>query len=130
MTVQSSPQKMDVVPFVGVLLALLVTIISTAPAKTSSTRLDLPPAIVCDCVPQPTNITVTVSEFGLSVDDHGTTLAALQADICRQLGSDSCVGARVTVRADAETPYGRVADTVAQLGKEGFKINLLNEDIA
>ena len=118
-------------PFVGVLLVMVVTVIVAAPQEVRADRLNLPPATLCNCGPftEPPSIEIGATET--RVNGVVSSPQSLIPEICRAQGhaDGRCNGGRVQIRADAETPYGRVANTVSVLGEAGFSISLLGEDL-
>ena len=120
----------DAMPFVGVLLALVVTVISTMPSI-SSAKLDLPPAVICSCIAEPEPPRIRVLETSITVNDRPSSMNSLLSDVQTVQGQDERQGQRnsVILSATAETPYGKVAETVDRLSGAGFRVSLTNEDV-
>ena len=123
--------SLDVMPLVGVLLVLVVTVIAAGPQNISADRLNIPPAIAGCCLPTPDQPYIDIDPSSTRVNGLLSTPQGLIPEICRAQGypDGHCDGGRVMIRADADTPYGRVADTIAMLKQAGFDSSLLNEDL-
>lgn len=122
--------RIDVTPLIGVLITLVVVMMVTTPTSIVSTALDLPPAVICDCLYVET-VTVSVRHDGqLQVNDQTSSLDTLAADICLAEPSTDCRNTRIYLDGSFDASYGDFAATVDQLRAEGFnRMALINKDV-
>jgi biopolymer transport protein ExbD len=132
----------NVIPFIDILLVLLIIFMVTAPIPTVDIRVDLPPPNPVLKPPEegrrPTYVGLreTASGTEIFVDDEVVQLS--------QLGSRTLYHARINnpsldfermyeeariiVRADQNTAYGKVLGAMSQLKEEGFaKVGIFSE---
>lgn len=121
----------DVMPFVGVLLALVTTVIATIPSTIPAAKLDLPPSAMCSCIAAPEPPRIRVFATGITVNDRPSSLNSLLSDVHNAQGRNERQDQRnsVVLSGEAETPYGKVAEVVDRLSVAGFRVSMHTQDM-
>lgn len=109
--------EINVTPLVDVMLVLLVIFIITAPLMASALRLDLP------SVEAAPSTAVTVKALQVTIDRQGdvyldgTRMTLEQLPALLNLRAQSQPATELQLLADAQVPYGRVAEVMAEIQK-------------
>lgn len=120
--------SIDLTPFVGLLLALLVAMLAISPNVEAAAQLDVaPPTPPAGAYPPPPpRWTVSM------MPDESIWISQDEQDPQRipsgQILSVLPPGERVYLRAEAETEYGAFAELAARLEASGRPIAIVNED--
>ncbi|MGE3143832.1 MAG: biopolymer transporter ExbD [Hyphomonadaceae bacterium] len=132
----------NVIPFIDIMLVLLIIFMVTAPIPTVDIRVDLPPPNPIPMPPvegqKPTMVTVlnTGNDVTIAIDGIPTTMARLGDDVLlRAIENNPSLPvtsiyaeAKIFVRADQSTRYGRVVGVMSRLQEEGFvKVGIFAE---
>ena len=119
--------EINVTPLVDVMLVLLIVFMVSAPLLTVGVPVDLPrtDAATVDTPSEPLTVSVQkdgkifLQEHEISFDQLAVRMKALAGDGFNK---------PIYVRADAASPYGRVAQVMARLSTSGFTaINLITD---
>jgi biopolymer transport protein ExbD len=112
--------SINVTPFVDVMLVLLIIFMVAAPLATPSVQIDLPPAVAPPQPNPPKPVYISIQKNGdLHIGDFSTTIAAMPADLAKQIGKRDPTKERIFIRADKEAYYGdfmRVMNTLQDNG--------------
>jgi biopolymer transport protein TolR len=109
----------NMTPLIDVMLVLLVIFIITAPLMSSSLRLDLPKTAGAKPSDAPTFVTVAVSAQGqLHWGDEALSAAQLKARVREAATRNPAT--EVQLRADAQVPYGRIAEVIGLVHEGGL----------
>ena len=112
--------EMNIIPLVDVMLVLLVVFIVTAPVITHSVNIKLPTASSAPQNESPDSLTLALDGAGqLYVADERTSADHLESRLRRALTDNPELV--VYLRADESTPYGRVAETMADARQAGVE---------
>ncbi|MGI4814882.1 MAG: ExbD/TolR family protein [Janthinobacterium lividum] len=109
----------NMTPFIDVMLVLLVIFIVGAPVLTRALALDLPPA---HTAPQPepaVGVTLAIDATG-QLYWNGAPLAAAALDATLAAAARRDPAPDLLLRADARTPYGRIAALLAAAQRAGL----------
>ena len=116
------PQPMseiNVTPLVDVMLVLVVIFIITAPLLASSIRLDLPRTDAATPNEAPAFVTVVLDQAGgLFLDDRPLQAGELADQLAQAARRNP--DTEVQLRADRNTPYGRVVEVMGAAQKAGL----------
>jgi biopolymer transport protein ExbD len=119
----------NVTPFVDVMLVLLIIFMVALPAPTTFIPLNLPPAKAPTSPVDPPTV-INIQLDGLFIGERATSLAALPADLARDLKKPEPTLEQVYLRADRKVRYRRFMDVINALQAAGyFKVALVNEDL-
>lgn len=121
--------SIDLTPIVGLLLALIVTMLAVSPSAESSVRLDQPPIHMpagTDSPPPPPWL-VSFEEDGSIWIAQGEEAPRLTtpAEILAEVPPDE----RVFLQAEAGTAYGSFAELASLLDASGRHVAIVNEDL-
>jgi biopolymer transport protein ExbD len=126
--------EINVTPFVDIMLVLLIIFMVAAPPPTAAIKVDLPPAIN---PPKDAKKPVYISihkDAPLAIDsndvDHPTSLATLDPDLQKYLGSANPKQETVLIRADRLVRYEDFMSVVNTLQMNGYyKVALIAENL-
>jgi biopolymer transport protein ExbD len=117
----------NVTPFVGVMLALLLFFMLSLPHATTSLQIGVSPAFCDGSCPGPPYVSVG-QDGRLSLVANGaprpTNMATLRSDLARFKSSSD-----VLVRADRGVRYAAFFDVVNALQSDGYNVGLITEDV-
>jgi biopolymer transport protein ExbD len=129
----------NVIPFIDILLVLLIIFMVTAPIPTVDIKVDLPPPVFVQQPPdpnkKPTHVSIREGN-GVEIYVDGLMVEASQlgqrvydrAVINNPLAENVYKEARVVVRADQDTAYANVIETMSTLQETGFlKVSIFSE---
>ncbi len=111
--------EINIVPLVDVMMVLLVIFLVTAPLLSDAVRIDLPKAASAPLVQKPDTIT-------LAIDDRGQTFWNGRLVDAAALEQQLAVAGRqqpqpeLQLRADARTPYQRLAEIMSAAARVGI----------
>ena len=117
----SGEPMMDInmTPLIDVMLVLLVIFMITAPLMTSSLKLDLPKTDAAQPSSAPQFISVALSPAGeLYFGEEKLERAAFELRLAAAAKGNPEL--EVQLRADQSVPYGRVAELIGLLQKDGL----------
>lgn len=108
--------EINMIPLIDVMLVLLVIFIITAPLLTHAVKLDLPTASSTPNVAQPDNIQIAIDGAGRL---HWNGEVVDRPALRERLGAAGKIQPQpeVHLRADKTTPYGAVAQVLADAAK-------------
>jgi biopolymer transport protein ExbD len=115
--------EINMTPLIDVMLVLLVIFIITAPLMTSSLKLDLPKAAGAAGSDAPAFITLAIDAQGrLFVGERRLEAAQEQAHLTQHVreAAQRDPATEVQLRADAQVPYGRVAQLIGWVQEAGL----------
>ena len=111
--------EINVTPLVDVMLVLLIVFMISAPLLTAGVPLELPKTEASALQDQSEPLTVSIRRDGsVYIRDQAVPFANLAPRLREMAGSDQTKP--VYVRADAQTPYEKVAQVMASLQVSGF----------
>ena len=111
--------EINVTPLVDVMLVLLIVFMISAPLLTAGVPLELPKTEASALQDQSEPLTVSIRQDGsVYIRDTAVPFANLAPRLREMAGTDSTKP--IYVRADAKTPYERVAQVMASLQVAGF----------
>jgi biopolymer transport protein ExbD len=117
--------EINVTPFVDVVLVLLIIFMLTAHIMDFGLQVDVPKVRQVKETAQDLP-TVTIQKTGdIYLNEKPVNFNDLKTDIQSRFGSAKAV----YVRADKETIYDVLAQVVAELGADGFQVNLVTQPI-
>lgn len=112
--------EMNIIPLVDVMLVLLVVFIVTAPVITHSVNIKLPTASSAPQAASPDSLTIALDDAGqLYLSDRPVPSDRLASRLRAALSENPELV--VYLRADESTPYGRVAETMADARQAGVE---------
>jgi len=121
--------SIDLTPIIGLLLALIVTMLAVSPSAESSVRLDQPPIHMPagNDSPPPPPWLVSFEEGGSIWIAQGeeTPRLTTPAEILAEVPPHE----RVYLQAEADTAYGSFAELASLLETNGRQIAIVNEDL-
>ena len=111
----------NVTPLVDVMLVLLIIFMITAPLMTHKVVVKLPEATLAEKpIVKTPPVTLAIKSDGSRFwDDAPVTPAALEQILARVITTEP--QPQVNIRADANTKYGIINDTVQTLRKSGIR---------
>jgi biopolymer transport protein ExbD len=115
--------EINMTPLIDVMLVLLVIFIITAPLMTSSLKLDLPKATGAAGSDAPAFITLAIDAQGrLFVGEKPLEAGQEQAHLTQHVreAAQRDPATEVQLRADAQVPYGRVAQLIGWVQEAGL----------
>jgi biopolymer transport protein TolR len=111
--------EINVTPLVDVMLVLLIIFMISAPLLTAGVPLELPKTEASSLQDQSEPLTVSIRQDGsVYIKETAVPFATLAPRLREMAGPDSTKP--IYVRADAKTPYERVAQVMASLQVSGF----------
>jgi len=111
--------EINVTPLVDVMLVLLIIFMISAPLLTAGVPLELPKTEASALQDQSEPLTVSIRQDGsVWIKDTAVPFATLAPRLREMAGPDSTKP--IYVRADAKTPYEKVAQVMAALQVSGF----------
>jgi biopolymer transport protein TolR len=111
--------EINVTPLVDVMLVLLIIFMISAPLLTAGVPLELPKTEASALQDQSEPLTVSIRQDGsVYIRDQATPFANLAPRLREMAGTDATKP--IYVRADAHTPYEKVAQVMASLQVAGF----------
>ena len=122
--------QINVTPLVDVMLVLLVIFMVTAPMMQAGIDVNLPKVEASAIKSDEQSIVVTVDRLGrLYVNDSLVSSASLTQRLSAMSGAvNKEKAATVVLRADAQVPYGKIMEAMAQIRKSGItRIGLMTE---
>ena len=126
--------EINVTPFVDIMLVLLIIFMVAAPPPTAAIKVDLPPATnPPKDAKKPTYISIH-KDAPLAIDaadvDHPTSLASLDPDLQKYLGSANPKQETILIRADRLVRYEDFMSVVNTLQQNGYyKVALIAENL-
>lgn len=111
--------EINMVPLIDVMLVLLVIFIVTAPLLTNSVKLALPRATTNPSENTPTTIEFSIDADGKLFWGHDPISREDAAQRFKQAGSEN-PQPNIHLRADENTPYRYVAQTIVDASKAGL----------
>jgi biopolymer transport protein TolR len=116
----ASPMSdINMTPLIDVMLVLLVIFMITAPLMTSSLKLDLPKTDAAQASSAPQFISVALSPAGeLYFGEEKLEREAFELRLAAAARGNPEL--EVQLRADQSVPYGRVAELIGLLQKDGL----------
>jgi biopolymer transport protein TolR len=119
--------EINVTPLVDVMLVLLIVFMISAPLLTAGVPLELPKTEASALQDQSEPLTVSIRQDGsVYIKELLVPFANLAPRLREMAGPDSTKP--IYVRADAKTPYERVAQVMASLQVAGFSsIDLITD---
>lgn len=122
--------QINVTPLVDVMLVLLVIFMVTAPMMQAGIDVNLPKVEASAIKSDEQSIVVTVDRLGrLYVNDSLVSSASLTQRLsAMSVAVNKEKAATVVLRADAQVPYGKIMEAMAQIRKSGItRIGLMTE---
>ncbi len=117
---KSRLSEINVTPFVDVMLVLLIVFMITAPLLTVGVPVELPRTEAKQLESETDPLTISIKADGaVYVQETAVDREALVAQM-RAISREG-YDRRVFIRADANAPYGLVADVMARLSTAGFR---------
>jgi biopolymer transport protein TolR len=111
--------EINVTPLVDVMLVLLIIFMISAPLLTAGVPLELPKTEASALQDQSKPLTVSIRQDGsLAIGEDPVPFANLAPRLREMAGADAT--RPIYVRADARTPYEKVAQVMASLQVSGF----------
>ncbi len=127
---------MNVTPFVGVMLVLLIIFMAVAPVGTVSIGMDNPTGVYF-----PTGLPMKPPTF-ISIQDNGrvgvsfgtrvqtSSMDRLGADLSDSLAAPNPTHERIWIRADKHVKYRQFMDVINQLRTDGYyNVGLISESL-
>jgi biopolymer transport protein ExbD len=117
--------EINVTPFVDVVLVLLIIFMLTAHIMDFGLEVDVPKVRQVKETAQELP-TVTIQKTGdIYLNEKPVKFEDLKTDIQGRFGTSKAV----YVKADKETIYDVIAQVVAELGADGFQVNLVTQPV-
>jgi biopolymer transport protein ExbD len=117
--------EINVTPFVDVVLVLLIIFMLTAHIMDFGLQVDVPKVRQVKETAQDLP-TVTIQKTGdIYLNEKPVRFEDLKTDIQGRFGTAKAV----YVKADKETIYDVIAQVVAELGADGFQVNLVTQPV-
>lgn len=111
--------EINVTPLVDVMLVLLVVFIVTAPLLTQAVHVNLPKTEKTDPAPEKHLATLAIDAQGnITLNEKPQPLATLGQQLRDMQKADAEL--TVQLQADEAVPYGKVAEAMAVVRKEGI----------
>src|ERR1700690_2124108 len=115
--------EINVPPFVGVVLVLLIIFMLTAHVMEFGIEVDVPKVQAVKDTAQELPV-VTITKDGTTyLNDKPVNINDLQATIQQRFGKAKAI----YVRADKETIWDPIAQVTALLGQAGFQVNMVTQ---
>lgn len=124
--------QINVTPLVDVMLVLLVIFMVTAPMMQAGIDVNLPKVEASAIKSDEQSIVVTLDRLGrLYINDSLVSSASLTPRLSAMSGAvNKEKAATVVLRADAQVPYGKIMEAMAQIRKSGItRIGLMTEPV-
>ena len=127
-TISDKNADINVTPFVGIMLVLLIIFMVTIPVATVSVRVDLPPAQTTDHPPKDPTY-VSVHRDSVSIVDRPSSLNGT-TDLAQKLNIAKPTEETVMIRADGDVRYEQFMNVLNALQDAGYyKVGLISEDL-
>ena len=123
--------EINVTPFVGVMLVLLIIFMVTAPLMTAGVPIDLPDSRAAQLPNEQQQVTISIDQAGyVYIDDVEVPLGGLPQAL-ESLPRAGGEGPDITLRADRALDDGRVMAVMGELNRAGLnRISLITNSAA
>ena len=115
--------EINITPFVDVVLVLLIIFMLTAHVMEFGLQVDVPKVRQVKDTAQEMPVVSLTREGTTYLNETPTSIFDLGTAIHRKFGTAK----GVYVRADKETTWETLAQVVAQLGQDGFQVNMVTQ---
>jgi biopolymer transport protein ExbD len=109
--------EINMVPLIDVMLVLLIIFMVTAPLLTHAVKIDLPKAASTASEARPESIELSIDQQG-RVFWNGEAIDAERLET--RLAEASATSPELRLRADRQTPYGKVAQVMSAASRHGL----------
>ncbi len=121
----ASLAEINITPFVDVVLVLLIIFMLTAHVMEFGLQVDVPKVRQVKDTAQEMPVISLTREGTTYLNETATNIYDLGDAIHKRFGTAK----GVYVRADKETTWDMLAQVVAQLGQDGFQVNMVTQPV-
>ncbi len=115
--------EINVTPFVDIMLVLLIIFMLTAHVMEFGLQVEAPKTKYTKDTAQDLPVVTIVKDGTVYLNEKDTNLNDLKTEIPRRFGA----GKAVFVKADKDTIWDVIAQVTAELGADGFQINMVTQ---